>query len=193
MLVYRVFAYDPAAGPGESGHPDYLHKPAQGKNRLDNPHYFWTRYYGATPEVAIGESFSHLAQWSESMFETTHLPAGRKVLGVFEIDDDISLLDLDDANNLAARALRPTQVVIRNRAATQAWALRIFQERRQHDGARLWNGVKWWSFHRPHWTVYGLWAGHTEAPAHQLKDTEPLHRGHPAVQAAMKTLGKNWR
>ena len=107
MLVYRVFPYDPAASPGEPGHPDYLYLPAQGGMRLGNPHHYLAWYYGATPEVAIGESFANHSQWSEEMFEAPFLDAGRRVLGVFEIDDDVELRDMDDAQTLVEMSLRP--------------------------------------------------------------------------------------
>ena len=61
MQVYRVFPFDPDAAAGNPGHPDHVYWPAQGRNRLDNPDHYATWYYGATPEVAIGESFGNLA------------------------------------------------------------------------------------------------------------------------------------
>lgn len=191
MLVYRVFAHDPAATSGEPGHWDYLHVPAQGSFRLDNPDLYQTWYFSATPEGAIGETFGDLGTWSDAMFETPYLPAGRRVLGVFDIPDDTALLDLDNANHLASRALRPTEVVSRVRAATQAWARNIFNERDVH-GKRLWPGVRWWSFHRPHWTIYGIWVEPGEPLIHNLVSIEPLSKAHPAVVSAQKTLARRW-
>src|SRR6266567_4725416 len=52
------------------------------------------------------------------------------------VDDDIALLDLDDAN-LYTRGQRPTQVIERNRAATQAWALSVCNERNDRRRCRL--------------------------------------------------------
>ena len=191
MLVYRVFAYDPRAASAEPGHWGYLHLPAQGSLRLDNPDLYQTCYFSATPEGAIGESFGDLATWSDAMFDTPYLPGGRRVLGVFEISDDTALLDLDNANNLAARALRPTDVISRVRPATQAWARNIFNERDTH-GNRLWRGVRWWSFHRPHWTIYGIWIAPGELLIHNLVHIEPLSEAHPAVISAQETLARRW-
>lgn len=189
MQVYRVFPFDPDATAGQPGHPDHVHWPAQGRNRLDNPGHYATWYYGATPEVAIGESFGNLARWSEEMFE---MPAvGRRVLGVYEIADDPAVVDLDDANNLLAWNLRPTQVISRNRPATQAWALRIFQDTDRH-GSRRWDGVRWWSYHRPHWTVVALWYAEGTAPAHRFVAAEELTPTHRAVESARATLGRLW-
>lgn len=191
MLVYRVFAQDPKAPPGESGHPDYVHRPAQGSLRLDNPVHYVTWYYGATPEGAIGESFADQQKWSDAMFETPWLPGGRRVLGVFEIPDAIPLLDLDGPNTLCDLSLRPTQVVTHTRAVTQIWALKIFQQT-NHSGNRRWKGVRWWSYHRPHWTVIGMWTVEPQKPAHRLVEVQRLERGHPAVESARSTLDKDW-
>ncbi|AZZ47834.1 hypothetical protein C5C31_03320 [Rathayibacter rathayi] len=190
MLVYRVFAHDPEAEPGASGHPDHVYSPAQGFSRLDNPASYTTWYFGQTPEVAVGESFGDLAVWSEDMFETPWLRTGRRVLGVFDIPDDTPLLDLDDARSLLDRSLRPTQVVTRVRAVSQAWALSVFQE--QRHGRRCWDGVRWWSYQRPHWAVLGLWHEPTSPPRSRFVEAQRLSREHPAVVSARASLQKAW-
>lgn len=188
MLVYRVFAHLPSAAAGKPGHPGYLHKP-QGKGRLDNPLHYDVWYFALTPEAAVGEVFADLTLWGEDMFEFPALPGARRALGVFELPDDLSLLDLDDAATLLARGLRPTQVIARNRATTQSWSLAIFNEHNDH-GTRRWTGVRWWSYHRPHWTVIGLWQVTGERPPRHEARIEPLDLDHPAVLDASRTLGK---
>lgn len=189
MLVYRVFPYDLSADHGEPGHPDYIHWPAQGGSRLDNPGHYAAWYYGATPEAAIGESFANYRRWSDGMFEMGSV--GRKVLGIYKIDDDPAVVDLDDANNLLTWGLRPTQVIARNRPATQDWALRIFRAT-THDGSRKWNGVHWWSFHRPQWRVYGLWHTEAEPVPHRFVEAEELNRDNQWVRSVEETLDKDW-
>jgi len=191
VLVYRVFAHDPAATSGEPGHWNYLHLPAQGNFRLDNVDLYQSWYFSGTSEAAIGESFGDLGTWSDVMFDTPYLPAGRRVLGVFEIPDDTAFLDLDNANHLAARALRPTEVISRVRPATQAWARNIFNETDVH-GNRLWRGVRWWSYHRPHWIIYGTWIAPGESLIHKLVNVEQLSERHPAVRSAQSTLARRW-
>lgn len=188
MLLYRVFPYLPAAAPGASGDPMYLYRP-QGRGRLDNPAHFDTWYFGFTPETAVGEAFGDLAVWRDAMFDFPSLAGARRALGVFEIGDDARVLDLDDAHALLERGLRPTQVVSRNRPVTQGWALRIFRETAQ-DGSRRWDGVRWWSFQRPHWTVIALWVPLGEEPIHTCLRIEQLTLAHPAVTDAARSLGK---
>lgn len=190
MLVYRVFPFDPSAADGASGHPAYLHRP-QGKGRLDNPRHYDVWYFAASPEAAVGEVFGDITVWGDDMFVVPALPNALRTLGVFEVPDDVQLLDLDDAQALLTRGLRPTHVIARNRAVTQEWALRVFLERNDL-GARRWDGVQWWSFHRPHWTVLGLWYAPGEIVRQRLVDTEELHVGHPAVVDAARTLGRTF-
>lgn len=181
MLLYRVFPHHPSASAGQPGHWSYLNRP-QLQGRLDNTteHDCW--YLARDASGAVGEAFGNQATWTDAMFPTPWQPGGRRALGTFQIDDNAKLLDLDDSANLAARGLRPTQVVIRNLAVTQAWALSIFQEKTA-AGARLWDGVKWWSFQRPQWEVYGLWNG-----APECVKVEDLDLDHPAVIDAAQAL-----
>lgn len=190
MLAYRVFPFDPSALAGAAGHPMYLHRP-KGKGRLDNPRHYDTWYFAASPEAAVGEVFGDITVWGDDMVEIPALPTAPRTLGVFELPDDVRLLDLDDARALQSRGLRPTQVIARNRAVSQGWALEIFAE--QNDlGERRWDGVRWWSFHRPHWTVFGLWYATSEPARHRLVDSARLDVGHSAVMDAARTLGKTF-
>jgi hypothetical protein len=117
------------------------------------------------------------------MFANPGLVGSRRSLVTYKILDDLPLLDLDDANNLLERGLRPTQVVGRNRSATQTWALRIFDERNDR-GARMWDGVKWWSIHRPQWEIIGYWGRATPT----VVKVERLTISHPALIDAADAL-----
>lgn len=191
MRVYRVFTFDPGAKPGTAGHPDYLHRP-QGSGRLDNPSSYDVWYYAAVAEAAVGEVFGDLPVWSAGMFTTPFLPSGRRSLGVFDLDDDIRLLDLDDATVLRDRGLRPTEVVVRNSAVTKTWAKLIFDER-DVRGQRAWDGVRWWSYWKPHWTVFGVWTEPEQPAPHRLVEAERLELVHPAVIAARLALVRPMR
>jgi len=183
VLLYRVFPYLAATGPGDPGHPGYLHGP-QGKGRLDNPDEYACWYLSAEASGAVGEVFADLGRWGPEMFDVPFLAGGERALGVYEVPEGAPVLDLDDAKNLLDRGLRPTQVIERNRPATQAWALNIFQER-DAGGSRRWKGVRWWSYHRPQWRIFGLW---DIAPANVT--VEVLGLGHPAVLNAARALSK---
>jgi hypothetical protein len=183
MLAYRVFPRLPRARVGKPGHPDYLHRP-QGKGRLDNPHRYDVWYLAADAAGAIGETFGDLPAWRAQMLEFPALQGSRRTLGCYELPDDLSLLELDDARHLLDRGLRPTQVIERNRAATQEWALRMWEER-DGLGRPRWAGVRWWSYHRPNWRILGIW-GHQP---HCVK-VEQLRMNHPALLDAARALRK---
>jgi hypothetical protein len=185
MLLYRVFAYLPAAATAATaGHPQYIHTP-QGRGRLDNPSDYTVWYLSDQPSGAIGETFADLVLWRDAMFPAPYLPGAQRVLGTYDVADDLPILDLDDANALLQRGLRPSQVIQRNRPVTQAWAKGIFDEK-DHDGTRKWDGVRWWSYQRPQWRIVGLWGNIPPA----CVSVDPLTVAHPAVRDAARTLGK---
>jgi RES domain len=183
MLVYRVFPHLPHARYAEPGHPLHLH--AQGTGRLDNPGQYRIWYLALEPAGAMAEVFGDRGTWDAAMFEYKPTAGGRYALATFFLADDTPLLDLDDPRNLLARGLRPTQVIERNRAATQNWALNVFNERNDR-GSRIWQGVRWWSYHRPQWRIIGYWGDNSPNVLNieQLSLTSP-----PAIDALASLRG----
>jgi hypothetical protein len=178
VLLYRVFPYLTAASPGQPGHPLYIH-PRQGGGRWDNPSLYQLFYLATAPEAAMGETFAGFTYWTPRMLLFPQLPGSERALGVYRLDEAAApLLDLDDANALASRNIRPTHVVVKNRPRTQQMAAAIY-------GENQWAGIQWWSFHRPQWTVVALWM--TSALAF---DRVERITGHAALDDAAKTLTK---
>ena len=179
MLVYRVFPHLPGAPPDHPGHPLYVH-PDQGRGRWDNPGLYRSTYVAASPSGAVGEAFAGLSTWSRAMLPFPSVAGSSRALGVYALDEEAyPLLDLDDARMLVERALRPTDVVIRNRPRTQEIA-------RQAHAEGRWAGLSWWSMHRPQWTLYVLW----EAGSLTVEGVEPLP-AHPALLDAGRLLAKD--
>lgn len=185
MLVYRVFFFDRSARAGKSGHPLYLHRP-QGKGRWDNPDLYDSWYLARSPEGAIGETFGNLERWSSAMFDTG-TPGLRRALATFSVPDDLAVFDFDDAANLLDIGMRPSEVVIRNKPATQRRAAALFDER-DPAGAHRWQAVQWWSYHHPRWTNLMLWST-ADAPAPlTLVTVDGLTVTSPAVAEAAEVL-----
>jgi hypothetical protein len=177
VLLYRVFPYLSGASAGQPGHPLYVH-PTQGTGRFDNPSHYLAWYIAAEAVSAVGESFAHLSTWRDEMFEFPHIPGSRKALGIYDLPDDLPYVDLDDPQRLVDLGVRPTQVIERNRPYTQSLALRIYEEGK-------YNGIRWWSIHRPQWRLYCLWKIDPN-----IVQIDPLTIGHITVNSAARTLAK---
>lgn len=185
MLVYRVFHHQEGAEGGTSGSPLYIHGP-QGEGRWDNFESYTAWYLSKSPEGAIGESFGNLPLWRASMFDPG-IPGMRKAMAVFSISDDVRIYNFDDASNLLAIGMRPSDVVIRNVPATQARAAKVFGQR-NGNGTRRWQGLQWWSYHHPQWTNMMVWQPGGEECKLELRDIVPLDLGAAAVREAAEVL-----
>jgi hypothetical protein len=186
MQLFRVFPYHPEASADAPGHPLHLHR-GQTAGRWDNARAYALRYLSLSQAGAVGETFGNIGAWSEEMFETPFLPGARRALAVFEVDDDLPVLDLDDPRELARRSIRPSQVVTRNPVVTQALALDAFREL-DDAGSPRWAGLRWWSFHRPVWFNVALWETPDRSAPLRLVRVEPLSLSHAAVEDAATTL-----
>lgn len=184
MLLHRVCPVDPAARPGRPYHPAYVPASA-GQHRIDDPEAYDCLYLSADAAGAVAERFAAFPDWGDWL--TDHPRGFTLCLVTFELPDDRPVLDLDDAAALAARGLRPSRVVTRDRATTQAWARAAYDEGR-------WAGVSWWSYHDPDWTTCGLWCapGAGAVEGLDVVGVEALHAGHPAVTEAVQTLLRAW-
>jgi len=179
--LFRVVVWRDDARPGEEGHPLYLPVGYQGQGRIDNPDLYTAFYLSTDPAGAIAEAFGNLGLWSEQMFSgPPRAPGTSRALVAFRTAST-AVLDLDDPAALLERSLRPSRVVTRDRAVTQAWARRIHAEGR-------WMGVSWWSYYDPRWTSVGLW----DSTSLTFARIERLDRRHAAVNAAGQVLCRVW-
>jgi hypothetical protein len=148
VRLYRVFPFDKSAAPDQPGGALYI-PPSSGLSRIDNPDVYDVLYVAHDACAAVAESFARYDIWRPATFiDGSGLPCA---LATFELPDDVPIFDLNDVDALKSiGVLRPSDVVTRDRAITQAWARTIFLGG-AHDGAR------WWSYYNPDWPVVGLW------------------------------------
>jgi hypothetical protein len=176
--LYRVFPYLAAAAPGEPGSPLYL--PPQGGGRLDNPDLYSVFYAGSAEAGAVAEAFGRFPEWTRAILAgSPALPGSARALAAYRLYDGASVCDLDDAVQLAALGLRPSDVVSRDYARTREWARRLFREGR-------WSGVRWWSYYDPRWASLGIW----DAAALSLVTLRVLTLDDPAVIEAARTIAR---
>ncbi len=179
--MYRVFPWAETAPRASPGHPLFVPAP-QGAGRLDNPDHYRVLYLSDSPAGAVAEAFGEFGTWSSALFRgLPGLAGSRRALATYELEG-AAVVDLDDAQNLLDRKLRPSQVVTRNRAVTRRWALHVFLEKR-------WAGVRWWSYYEPDWGSFGLW----EVSRLTAADVVRLAPTHDAVQEAGRVLRRPWR
>ncbi|MDX1390375.1 MAG: RES domain-containing protein, partial [Acidobacteriota bacterium] len=123
MRLYRVFPRLESADSRQPGHPMYV-PPMQGRGRVDNPEHYRVLYASDAPIGAIAEAFRNHAVWTVDLFRSPALPDASLALATYDARR-ASFLDLDDAQTLLDRELRPSDVVTRDRDRTQRWSLAV--------------------------------------------------------------------
>ena len=148
--LYRVIPLVSNAKKGEPGHPLFFPQ-NQGLARIDNSGYYSVGYMAASGDCAVAETFGYLNSWDSQMLRPIKtLPKSHWAVITYELGGGSEIFEMDDANNLQKLMVRPSRVVTRNRAVTQAWALKVFK-----GGQSV--GVSWWSYYNPDWSCVGLW------------------------------------
>jgi len=181
MKLFRVCPWDRTAERAEPGHPLYV-PPTQGAGRVDNPHLYRVLYASDSPVGAIAERFGNLAIWNDAMLRPPRaLPRSKLSLIEYEAER-LQTVDLDEPRELLRLELRPSQVISRERALTQRWAERIYQEGR-------WDGVRWWSYYGSQWGSLGLW----RSAELEIVSLAPLTRTHRALADAAAAIGRLWQ
>jgi hypothetical protein len=178
--LFRVFPYRAAAKSGEPGGALYV--PPQGGGRIDNPDAYSVLYLSDSAPGAIAEAFGRFPEWTASMLEgLPGIPGSRRALAHYRLDErstaTFPVCNLDDAKQLVALRLRPSDVVSRDYAHTRAWARRIYVQ-------NAWVGVSWWSYYDSSWSSLGLWSARHLV----LEKVVPLGLDHPAVLEASRVI-----
>jgi hypothetical protein len=164
--------------PQRNGHPLYVF-PRQGAGRVDDPEgEYAVLYVCDSPAGAVAEALGDYARWTSAVLAPPPAAPRGSTLALVQLSGKPEVLDLDDPAVLVEEGLRPSRVVSRDRAVTQAWAKRI------HDRSGY-AGVSWWSYRDPRWAALGLW---DHAGLSVAAEPEPLTLGHPALLDAAAVL-----
>jgi hypothetical protein len=183
-VLYRVFPSVPGADDHAAGGPLFVPRDRQGAGRHDSPGRYGAFYAARSPVAAVAEAIQ--AFRGRDLAEDDLARSDASGLALAELDDDAldatALHDLDDPVVLVAEAWRPSWVAGRDRAVTQAMAVRAF------DSGRL--GLSWWSTIDAAWTNVTLFAERTLDARLVRVETPPerLTLTHPAVIAAAEHL-----
>jgi hypothetical protein len=180
VILYRCFAWDERARETDPDGPLWFPRVYQGEGRHDNPDLFGCLYLS---EQALSTLVEQLARFRgqrllPSLLRRRGLPLA---LAHLELDNDASLVDLDDPVVLRRERLRPSRVATRQRSTTQPQARLLHA--RYPDAA----GLKWWS------TYESLWMNVTvfdrAAPRLRVVSVRSLTTDDPAVVEAADFFG----
>lgn len=178
---WRVFPWDPAAGPGAPFSARYV-VPAerQRHGRFD---------LGSSPVLYLAESPEHavaelLRPFTGRCLSDAQLVNAGHPLALVEVrlDPGVAsrLADLTDPAVLVACDIRPDQLASRNRMLTQAVSKSLFD--------RGLPGFRWWSALHGDWHAVLLFLTRISPVEMSYGNPEPLRVSHPAVVAAAGEL-----
>ena len=144
MILYRCFAWDDRARPGDRDGPLWCPREFQGEGRHDNPDLFGCIYLSEQPVSCVVEQLARFRgqRLTAALLRRRGLPLA---LARLMLPDDAELVDLDDPVVLRRERLRPSRVATRDRSITQPQARALHA--RHPDAA----GLRWWSAHEALW------------------------------------------
>lgn len=153
----------------------------QGGGRHDNPDLYGCLYVTEEAVSAVAEllaPFRGTGKLLPSMLVRYGKPLA---LAALELEDGVTVVDLDDPSTLIATDLRPSQVATRRRAVTQGQAAWVYES---HPEAVA---IRWWSTLESSWINWTLF-DRAEA-ALSLGEVVELTVEHPVVLEAADLLG----
>jgi hypothetical protein len=181
-VLYRVYrALDGVAAQARGG-PLHVPRERQGAGRHDAPGRYGAFYAARSPAAAVAETIQAFRGRDLAPDDLELTDGSRLTLAAFDDSALESLLDLDEPAVLVEEGWRPSGVASRDRAVTQAMAVRAF------EAAAL--GLSWWSTLDSAWTNVTLFAERTIATGTVVLagPLEPLSLRHAALVAAADHL-----
>jgi hypothetical protein len=145
VILHRCFAWNPAARDDAPDGPLWFPRKFQGEGRHDNPDTYGCLYLADRPVSCIVEQLAAFRgqRLVASLLRRRGLPLA---LAEIDLEEEATLIDLDDPAVLGRERLRPSAVATRNRSVTQPQALALY---RAHADA---SGLRWWSTWEALWT-----------------------------------------
>ena len=182
-MLHRVFRAIDGAALTSRGGALYVPRDRQGSGRHDDPARFGAFYAARSPVAAVAETIQAFRGRDLGPEDLQLADGSRLSMATLEDASLQAMLDLDDPAVLVQEGWRPSGVASRDRAVTQAMAVRAF------DAGAL--GLSWWSTLDSAWTNVTLFAERTidAGLVVSTAEPEPLSLKHPALVAAADHLG----
>lgn len=180
MTLHRCFVWNPSARHDATDGPLWFPTIFQGEGRHDNPAVYGCLYLSDRPVSCVVEQLAAFRgqRLSASMLQRRGLPLG---LAQIELDDEATVIDLDNPVTLRRERLRPSVVATRRREVTQPQALDLY---RRHPAVA---GLRWWSSWEALWTNVTLFD--RAASALRLLEVHELTLDDPVVVDAAEMFG----
>ena len=180
MILYRCFAWNSRAKASDQDGALWFPRPFQGDGRHDNPDHFGCLYLADRAVSCVVEQLARFRTQplSSSMLRRRGLPLA---LARLNLENDVTLMDLDSPPVLVRTRLRPSLVATRDRGVTQP------QARTLHDASARTAGLRWWSTYEAQWINVTLFE--RAAPSLRIGDVRPLALGDRDVLEAAEFLG----
>lgn len=181
MRLWRALPLDSGAKAREAGGPLWFPRLQQGGGRHDNPDLYGCLYVAEEATSAVAEllaPFRGTGRLLPSMLVRYGKPLA---LASLELEEGVTVVDLDDPSTLIATGLRPSQVATRRRTATQRQAADVYES---HPEAVA---IRWWSTLESSWINWTLF-DRADA-ALEVGEVEELTTEHPVVHEAADLLG----
>ena len=181
-MLYRVYRASDRAAATARGGPLFVPRDRQGAGRHDQPGRYGAFYAARSSAAAVAESIQAFRGRDLSPDDLELADGSRLALASYDDARLGPLLDLDEPAVLVEEGWRPSGVASRDRAVTQAMAVRAFEA-----GAL---GLSWWSTLDSAWTNVTLFAERTldQGKIVVAAAVEPLTLKHPALRAAADHL-----
>jgi hypothetical protein len=181
VRLWRALPLDRGAKAREAGGPLWFPRLQQGGGRHDNPDLYGCLYVAEDAVSCVAEllaPFRGTGKLLPSMLVRYGKPLA---LAAIELEDGVTVVDLDDPSTLIATSLRPSQVATRRRSDTQEQAADVYES---HPEAVA---IRWWSTLESswiNWTLFDRAEGSLD-----LTDLDDLTVEHPVVLEAADLLG----
>jgi hypothetical protein len=178
VFLHRCFAWNRRARPSAADGALWFPREFQGEGRHDNPDLFGCLYLADRELSCVVEQLARFRgqRLSAALLTRRGLPLA---LATLELEDDATLVDLDDPRTLTRNKLRPSLVATRERAITQP------QARALHEHGA--DGLRWWSTYEAQWENVTLFD--RVAPRLHLEAVRALALDDPAVVEAADYFG----
>ena len=181
MTLFRVIHWDGHSLGRTGAGPLLVPRRHQGAGRHDAPDLFGAWYCTTDPVSAIAERIQPLRGQTVTDGDFKRLGNLTLALVTFQLHESVTLIDLDDPEELVTRKLRPSLVATRQRLVTQQIARALFSE-----GA---NGFSWWSTLMAEWTNVTLFYERVLRHVRLAEPPRPLSVKMRDVRQAAEDLG----